>query len=436
MKRTGNIMPLVVCPDNLRLAYWKSRLGKCTRSEVLAFSRRLDSNLLSIREQLLSGRFRFGRYHCFTIHEPKERLICAASFGERIAHHALMNVCHERFERYQTDDSYACRKGRGTFAALDRAAVFHRRYGWYLKLDVRKFFDHIDHHILKQQLLRLFKDKALLAHFDKIIDSYGVSTGCGLPIGNLTSQYFANHYLSDADHYLRECLKVKAYVRYMDDMVLWDHDPLRLQAIGYAFEIYIKEMLHLELKPFVLNRTDHGLPFLGFMLYPGSVRLNGNSKKRFIRKLATYIRLQDEGWISERDFSQGVLALYGFISHARYRVFCRAVLSWPRVGSRRPEPCRSRWQLEQQRLELSRIEPQQQQSRQPQQQLRLPRVPVAQGSETDVPFAEQAAVPSPGHLPGQTVLGHAAGLVALDKAEHPLQSALSTRKGSIGKAFV
>ena len=185
-----------------------------------------------MQKGLVAQTLQIGDYHYFKIHDPKERLICAASFSERVLHHAVMNVCDPFFNRYQIFDSYACRKSKGTYAALDRARHFNHHFKWYLKLDVRKYFDSIHHGRLKRLLVKQFKDKSLLDLFNGIIDSYHVSDACGIPIGNLTSQYFANHYLAVADHFIKEELRIKGYVRYMDDMVLWHNDKISLLKSG------------------------------------------------------------------------------------------------------------------------------------------------------------------------------------------------------------
>lgn len=235
MKRENHLIARIADPDNLRLAFWKARKGKEGKIEVLCFRKSLDKNLLLLRDELLSGNIDVGNYNYFTIHDPKERLICAATFRERVLHHAIMNVCHANFEKYQIFDSYASRMGKGTFAALERAKGFQQKYKWFLKLDVRKYFDSIDHEKLKIMLVNMFKDKALLNVFNHIIDSYKTATGKGLPIGNLTSQYFANHYLAFADHYLKEKLQATAYIRYMDDMVIWANNKDFLLRVGIKY---------------------------------------------------------------------------------------------------------------------------------------------------------------------------------------------------------
>ena len=165
MKRKGYLIEQIADPENLRMAFWKAQIGKSAKKDVAAFREHLDVNLLKIRNQILEGSFRFGNYHYFSIYDPKERVICAAEFRERVLHHAIMNICALDFENRQIPYSYACRKGKGTFAALQKAAYYQKTYQWYLKLDVRKYFDSIDHEVLFSQLQRIYKDEQLLNFF-------------------------------------------------------------------------------------------------------------------------------------------------------------------------------------------------------------------------------------------------------------------------------
>ena len=352
MKREGFLIERIADPDNLRLAFWKARKGKEHKTDVADYRRNLDSNLMILREELLSGDIRVGGYYYFRIYDPKERLICAASFPERVLHHAVMNVCHAIFERFQTDDSYATRIGKGQYAALERAKAHTRRYRWFCKLDVRKFFDSIDHEVLYVKLCRKFKDPVLLGIFRRIIDSYEASPGRGLPIGNLTSQYFANFYMAYIDHYVREKLHIPAYVRYMDDMVLWHDDKKELLRISKLLTSFIGDELCMTLKPECVNSTGKGLPFLGYVLFPAIVRLNGNSKKRFVRKYREYgDKLQDGTW-SQTEYARHVQPLIAFTRFADARSFRRALAERTDADQNRLEPRDTRRQLEQQRPEL------------------------------------------------------------------------------------
>ncbi len=315
-KRSGFLMDSIADPDNLRLAFWKSRKGKEDKPETIEFSENLDANLLRLRNNLIEGTTEVGNYHYFTIYDPKERVICAAPFGQRVLHHAIMNICHPIFEKFQIPDSYATRVGKGQYAALERAKFHSGKYRWFCKLDVRKYFDSIDHKVLYTLLERKFKDQHLLNLFYKIIKSYETLPDKGLPIGNLTSQYFANFYLAYTDHYIKETLHVKAYVRYMDDMVLWSNDKDSLLEAVKQINGFILDVLKMNLKPVCINKVENGLPFLGYVINNETVRLNKNSKKRFTRKMNLYYsNLKNESW-SQTEFVRHIVPLIAFTRYA------------------------------------------------------------------------------------------------------------------------
>lgn len=308
MKRVGNLYDSITDMDNLHLAFWKAGRGKRGKPDVIAFQENLDQELADLRDQLVGGDVHLGDYRFFTIHDPKERTICAAPFRERVLHHAIMNVCEPHFERYQIYDSYACRKGKGTTGALDRAEAFVRRFGWYLKLDVRKYFYTIDHSVLKVLLRRRFKDSRLLHLFDKIIDSYEVLPRKGLPIGNLTSQYFANHYLAVLDHFIKEELRIPGYVRYMDDMLLFSDDKGVLKTVSTDVRNFCEQQLQLELKPDCLNKTRFAVPFLGYRLSPNSICLSAAWKRRYRKNLKGHYHELLQGTLSQQDFAVRLMA--------------------------------------------------------------------------------------------------------------------------------
>ncbi len=326
MKRASNLIIQIIEPENLRLAFWKAQKGKRFSRQVQAYRGDLGENLAILRSQIISGRVLVGDYHLFTIFDPKQREICAPAFREQVLHHALMNVCHPYFERKQIFDSYAGRKGKGTYAALNRAGYFTKKYSFFIKLDVRKFFGSIPHGLLKKQLTAMFKERQLLSLFGKIIDSYPNKAKRGLPIGNLTSQYFANHYLSGLDHFIKEDLSCKAYMRYMDDMIIWGNDKSRLLEIHLEILKYVHEKLQLELKPLILNKCQNGVPCLGYMVFPYYIRLSQRSKQRFIRKLRIVEANYASGNWPESYCQLKVLPLLAFTKHADAELFRQKVL--------------------------------------------------------------------------------------------------------------
>jgi RNA-directed DNA polymerase len=316
MKRTGNLISKIADPDNLRFAFYKAAKGKSYKYGVIEYRRNLGRNLLKLRKELLSGNIDCGNYHYFKIHDPKERNICAAEFSERVLHHAIMLQSHDTFEQYQIYDSYATRIDKGTHKAIFKAKKFNNKYDYFLKLDVRKYFDSIDHNILMKALEKKFKSIEVLAIFKKIIKSYQTNENKGVPIGNLTSQYFANHYLAGLDHFIKEELKIKAYIRYMDDMVLWHSDKEYLKECLFVIKNYLKQKLELDLKIAQLNKTYNGVNFLGYKLKKNFVKLSDNSKKRFVRKMKAYTKMLNAGEWSQGDYQRHVVPLLSYTDYA------------------------------------------------------------------------------------------------------------------------
>lgn len=316
MKRANNLIDRIADRDNLYLAFWKASKGKRYASQVMAYQSDLEHQLDELRLEILRGEVTVGDYRIFKIFDPKEREICAAAFREQVLHHALMNVCHDYFEYVQIYDSYASRKGKGVQAAIERTKIFTNRHTYFLKLDIKKFFASLHHDILKKQVRQIIKDSTVLRIFNTIIESYDIEPKQGVPIGNLTSQYLANHYLSALDHYIKETLQIKSYVLYMDDMVLWHDDKDTLKRAKQAIENYLGKKLGCTLKPQLLNYTSCGLPFLGYQFFPYRVSLSQRSKRRFFKKLKDIEIKYHLGEWTERVFQLHIRPLLSFIRRA------------------------------------------------------------------------------------------------------------------------
>ncbi len=379
-------------PDNLREAFLRAAKGKALRAEVIAFRENLEAELAVLREEILDGAVRVGSFTAFTIFEPKERRIHAPCFRERVLHHALIGRCEADFERWLIADSYACRRGKGREAALRRAEQFARCHRWFLKLDVRKYFDSIPHAVLLAEVARRFRDRRVVALWERIVGAYEASPGRGLPIGALTSQHLANFYLGPLDRFVKETLRISGYVRYMDDCALWSDDKAELNAARRAVERFAAERLGLGLKPtWHLQPSVRGMDFLGYRVFPLGSRLNRVSRRRFLRRWTWCERAMGEGRITETAAQLRVTALTAFVRTARretvlQRLFGRAWTSGvakvmadkevPRCDFRVPaiglESRQPRRQLEQRRRQLPLRQPQQEQPGQPQEQPGLP----------------------------------------------------------------
>jgi len=296
--------------DNLILAYRRASKGKRGHPSVAAFDHRLEDNLLRLQAELLVRTYGPGPYTSFYIHEPKRRLISAAPFRDRVVHHALYNLIEPAFERTFISDSYANRVGKGTHRALRRVQEFACRFPYVLQCDLRQFFPSIDHTILRGILARKITHPDVLWLIDCILESgqgilseaydmvyfpgddlFSANRPRGLPIGNLTSQFWANVYLSSFDHFVKRELCCQGYVRYVDDILLFAKD----KAILWVWrEAVIKRLarLRLTIHPGVHPcPVSEGIPFLGFITFPQSRRLKRRKGIYFQRKLRTLMAL-------------------------------------------------------------------------------------------------------------------------------------------------
>jgi len=320
--------------ENVYRAWRTARRGKRGRSEVALFEYDLESNLIAICRELRDGTYAFGQYRSFHIHEPKRRLISAAPFRDRVVHHAMCNVIEPLFERGFIHDSYANRVGRGTHRALDRTTHFMRRHSYVLQCDVRQFFPSIDHQLLMATLARRIGDADVLRLAEQVLaggagvlsaeyemrwfpgdDLLAAGRPRGLPIGNLTSQFWANVYLNGLDHFVKREIKCPAYLRYVDDFLLFADDPDDLHRWRREVIDHLAGLrLTIHEARAVPRPVTEGVTFLGFRVFPDHRRLK-RSKVVYWRRFA---RLQV-------DCACGRLALHhltecvrGWVAHARY----------------------------------------------------------------------------------------------------------------------
>lgn len=335
MKRFGGLWPSVIDFQNLYQAYRKARLGKTDRIDVARFDANLERELFRLRDELANGQYQCGKYRQFTLYERKPRLISAAPFRDRVVHHAIMRVIEPLIDPRFIADTFACRPDKGVHNAVDRYQAWAQRYRYVLKIDISRYFPSVDHALLKAIVRRHLKDQALLVLLDHIIDeapSNAIQSAplyfegddlfspterrVGLPIGNLTSQFFANLYLNGLDHFIKERLRVAGYLRYVDDMILLSDSKEQLWAWLAEIE---RELGLLRLCVHSRKRhlcpTEEGLDVLGYRVFHGYRHLRDDNAHRFARKLRSMACAYAEGRFELANFRPSICSWLG---HARH----------------------------------------------------------------------------------------------------------------------
>lgn len=334
-KTYKRLYPEISSFENLYQAWRKARKGKRYTPTAAAFERNLDVELLTLHRELSEESWVPGKYRSFTIHEPKRRKISAAPFRDRVVHHALVRVIEPIYERKFIHDSYANRVGKGTHAALDRCTYYMRRHKYVLQCDIQQFFPAIDHAILKQTLAKTIACQPTRRLCEKIIDSgtgvlaaeYDMKWFCGddllaaerprgLPIGNLTSQFWANIYLNELDQFVKHSLRCTGYVRYVDDFLLFADDTKTLHQWRSAIITFLRS-LRLTVHE---NRAQprpvyNGIPFLGFTVYPDYRRLKRSKGIAYRRRLKTLYQRYLAGEITSEEGRASVMAWLGHVQH-------------------------------------------------------------------------------------------------------------------------
>lgn len=265
---------------NVILATHKAAKAKKQRPAVQHFYQHFEASVANLQSCILRGCLTQGTYRAFTINDPKPRIIHAAPFEDRVVHHALINIIGSRMEQSWVDSSYACREGKGAHLVVIKAAELSRQYPVVVKMDIQAFFAHINHGVLSKLLERMLKPTNVFTLIQAILRSF--SNGVGLPIGALTSQYFANHYLDGFQRWLRDDKRVLAELRYMDDVLVFTRSLAHGRQIASLACEWLAQERDLPLKPCLIQHTSKGYSFCGFKLSNQNIKL-GKRRKRNIR---------------------------------------------------------------------------------------------------------------------------------------------------------
>lgn len=336
MKTVKNLYPHIHTFPNLYQAYRAARKGKRQQAAVSQFEFDLEHNLITLADELHNHTYTPGPYTNFYIQEPKRRLISAAPFRDRVVHHALCQIIEPIWEARFIHTSYACRVGKGTHKALDQCQTWIRRYRYAFHGDIVKYFPCIDYQILRNLLAHHLADRQIMWLIDQILassvgvlgdevlthlfagdDLFALTRPRGLPIGNLTSQFWANIYLHELDMFVKHQLHCPAYLRYMDDFVLFADDKAQLNAWREAINDFLATRLRLLLHPrkSVTFPTSTGIDFCGFRIYPTHRRLRRSSIGRFVRRFRHQREAYQQGQISLDDLHTSVRSWIAHTEH-------------------------------------------------------------------------------------------------------------------------
>lgn len=337
MKRFTGLYEQIYDFENIHQAYLEARKNKRYRDEVLRFTANLEENLIQIQNELIWKTYKSGRYREFYIHEPKKRLIMALPFKDRVVQWAIYRILNPLLEQRYISDSYACMNGFGAQRAVRHLQYWLRKECrshekvYVLKLDISKYFYRVDHNVLVQILHRIIGDKDLLQLLETVIrcehTNFGVQlgdhqyehermTGLGMPIGNLTSQMFANLYLNELDHFVKEDLQVRRYMRYMDDSLILHHDKAYLWQLKQEIEAFLTDYLHLVLN----NKTtvrgiNQGIDWLGYRVWSTHIKLRKKSAMKMRKRIKYLTRAYRHGDVDAAAVNNSVQSYLGLLQH-------------------------------------------------------------------------------------------------------------------------
>lgn len=316
-----NLWTKIISWENIYNAYLEARKGKRYRDEVLKFTNNLEENLINIQNHLYWKTWRPGKWREFIVYEPKARFIQAPQFKDRVVHHALVRNIEPLYEKKFIYDSHACRVGKGTHLAVLRTQKYlkkaYSKWGkiYVLKADIKKYFPSVRHDILTGILKRTIRDKNVLWLCKTIIKKCGNGKR-GIPVGALTSQLFANIYLDQLDHFIKDDLGIKYYVRYMDDWVIIEQNKKRLWDILEQAACFLSNKLELALNPKTkIFPVKQGVDFCGYRIWTTHILPRKRNTKRARRRFRKLAKLYSEDKISLIKINQCVMSFLGYMKH-------------------------------------------------------------------------------------------------------------------------
>jgi RNA-directed DNA polymerase len=338
MKIARDLFDSMVSIENLFFCWDQFKRGKKKRKDIQQFEVYLEDFIFELHEELVAGRYEHSPYKKFYVFDPKERHISKACVRDRLVHQMVYATLSKIFDPLFIAHSFSCRLGKGTHKGITHLEQFLLRLSqndskecFSLKMDIQKFFDSVDHCILKELIRKRIKDNRVLALVDMIIDSFFFQEiegrKVGLPLGNVTSQLFANIYLHELDLFVKETLNKKFYLRFCDDFMFLSNQMAELYALIPLIRIFLKEELHLNLHPkkIIMRKFHQGVDFVGYVLFPHHRTLRTRTKKRLKRRLKKKHSHYLNTKISPRAMDQCLQSYLGILSHANQHDFSQAL---------------------------------------------------------------------------------------------------------------
>lgn len=330
MKIYKKLFEQITSLENLFAAWDEFKKGKRHKKDVQAFEFHLEQNIFELHRDLVAKKYSHLPYSGFFIHDPKIRHIHKAATRDRVLHHALFQILDPIFDKTFIPTSFSCRLNKGVHQGVLALERMIRAEGknftrpcFVLKCDVQKFFDSVDHQILLDILREKIVDPNTMWLIQNIIGSFTTTQAMlfghrGLPIGNLTSQLFANVYMNELDKFMKHDLRVRYYARYTDDFVVISTNEKYLKSLVGPIQTFLNDKLQLKIHPEKISiRAYHqGIDYLGYIAFPHYRLLRNKTKRRLFRKIKERVIMYRNGIISEDSLSQSLQSYLGVLSHA------------------------------------------------------------------------------------------------------------------------
>lgn len=345
MKTYNKLYNKVYSIENLNLAFQKAKKGKSKKDYVILFESNLIEELNRLQKELKDKTYEPYKLKRFVIRDPKTRTIHASIFRDRIVHHAIINVLQPIYEPIFIYDCFASRKNKGTHKAVNRLESFINKVstngllvrnsysknsikGYCLKADIKKYFDSMNHKVLVNILEKKISDKDFIWLIRRVLDNFSIEESKGVPLGNYTSQFFANVYLNELDYFVKHELKIRYYIRYVDDFVVLHKSRLRLKYLKKRIQEFL-ESLDLELHPdkSEIYALRNGITFLGYRIFFKYRLLRKRNIRSFKRKFDNDLYEYKSGIITKEKLDNKINGWFGYSKHTNTYNFRQNILN-------------------------------------------------------------------------------------------------------------